>query len=166
MPSHCHLLLPARGWTSRFGCQPPASVTCLVGGRAALVTRDRLACHTTEPLTAVPEVPQTPVARLPALGSTAALHPRRPPGLSKGTAGPALSRPSIPSKSRDVYRIRPHSQQTLLSPCSGGKARGRHLSQPEKPPRERGAAAATSPPPCAPRDGEGKGLRSPETATY
>lgn len=114
MPSHCHSLAPLGAGAPRFGCQPPASVTCPVGGRAALVTRDRLGCHTTEPPTAVPGVPQH--------GPTAALHPRRPPGPSKGTAGPGLNRPSIPSESRDGHRIRPHS---LHKHCSPRAARGR-----------------------------------------
>lgn len=106
VPSYCHLLVPARGWSptfwmsaSRLGDVPGGREGCPGHKEQAGLSHHR-ACH---------GCPQAPVARLPLLGTTAALHPRRPLGLSKSTAAPGLSRPSIPSKSRDVYRIRPHS---------------------------------------------------------
>lgn len=40
---------PLGAGATRFGCQPPAPVTCLGGGREVLVTRDRPGCHTQSP---------------------------------------------------------------------------------------------------------------------
>lgn len=146
------LALPLGAGAPRFGCQPPTSVTCLVGGRAALLTRDRLGRRTPEPLTAVPGVPQAP---RPGCATRHRFTPAVLRGSARARPGRGWAGPASPPKAGMSTRsedLPSFSTKTLLSPCSGGKARGQYLSQREEPPPERA--------------GEGKGLWSPGTATY
>lgn len=142
MPSHCHLPSPLGAGAPCFGCQPPASVTCAAGGRAARSQGTGWAV-TPQGLSGCPCGAAGPRGQAAAARPRGGASPTASAGAQPGhgwagaeQAGHPLQKPGW---LQDLLSL---STKTLLPPYSGEKARGRHLSQPGEPP---------PPPPCAPR---------------
>lgn len=164
VPSHCHLPAPARGWSPTFW-MPASRLVDVSGGREGCPAhKGQAGLSHPRASHGSPRGVTGPRGRAAATRATAAHHPRRPPGLSKGTAGPGLSRPSIPSKCRHGYRICSHSlQENCSPPAAAGRLGGDTSASPRS---RRRCGEPPAPPPCTPRAGEGRGLWSPGTATY
>lgn len=153
VPSHCHLPVPARGWSHTLWM--PASRPGDVSGRREGGPGDKgqAGLSHTEPSGLSLGWPGRHYS------APRRLHARPPPGLSHGTAGPPRSRPSIPSESRDVHRIRiPSLQKHRCPPAAAGRPGGDTSASPRS--RRRLSLSVR------PAGREGRGLWSAGAATY
>lgn len=141
MPSHCHLLAPAGGWSPTFWMSASSLGDVSGGSEGCPGDKGRagLSHHR-----ASHGCPRGATGDPSLCRYTAPLHPRSPPGLSKGKAGPGLSRPSTLSRRRDVYRICPHSLQKYSPSAAVGRLGGDTSARPRS---LRGSEEAPPPPP-------------------
>lgn len=145
MPSHCHLLAPARGWSPTFWMST-SRLSDVFGGRESYPSHKGqagLSHHRASP--GCPCGATRPRSQAATTQHHGGASPPASSGAEQGHGWARVEQAQHPFQKPGSLQDPPSlSTKTLLSPCSGGEARGRHFGQPEKPPRERGAAAAAA----------------------